>query len=178
VQILIGFVLLIGSTEFLVRGAGALAHRIHVAPMIIGLTIVAYGTTMPELVVSLTAVRNDAIGVAFGNVVGSNIANILLLMGVVAVIAPIPCEGRTMRRKGVVVIFAAYLLTALALEGALARWHGMVMIALLIGLTYWSIRRDCCRHRLAREISKTELLKEPRSLLAPAAFCWVDWWTY
>ncbi|MEQ9257399.1 MAG: calcium/sodium antiporter [Alphaproteobacteria bacterium] len=166
-QILLGFVLLIGSAEILVRGAVALAHRIHVSPMIIGLTIVAYGTTMPELVVSLEAARNGAVGVAIGNVVGSNIANILLILGIAAVIAPIPCEGRTMRREGVVAIFAAFLLAALALDGKLAPWHGIGMIALLVGLTFWSVRRDRRQRRLAAEISKEELPKGPSSL--PAA---------
>ncbi|MEE9196434.1 MAG: sodium:calcium antiporter, partial [Alphaproteobacteria bacterium] len=90
-EVLGGFILLLFGAEFLVRGAVALARRLKVSPMIIGMTIVAYGTTAPELVVSLEAALSGAPGIAVGNVVGSNIANILLILGCASLVYPIRC---------------------------------------------------------------------------------------
>ena len=89
-----GFVLLLFGAEFLVRGAVSVARRLKVAPMIIGMTIVAYGTTSPELVVSLQAAYDGLPGISVGNVVGSNICNILLILGTSALIFPIAVKPR------------------------------------------------------------------------------------
>ena len=90
-----GFVLLLFGAEYLVRGAVALARRLKVSPMLIGMTIVAYGTTAPELVVSLQAAFAGQPGIAVGNVVGSNIFNLLLILAVTCAIAPVPVPRGT-----------------------------------------------------------------------------------
>ena len=110
-----GFVLLLFGAEFLVRGAVSVARRLKVAPMIIGMTIVAYGTTSPELVVSLQAAYDGLPGISVGNVVGSNICNILLILGTSALIFPIVVKPQLLYRDAAMMMGAALLFTALAL---------------------------------------------------------------
>ena len=139
-----GFVLLLFGAEYLVRGAVSLARRLKVSPMVIGMTIVAYGTTAPELVVSLQAAVNGQPGISVGNVVGSNIANILLILGTSAVITPIACDPRRLYRDAAVMLGSALLFTALALSGTISRWQGVLMFAALLvfsGYAYLSERR-------------------------------------
>ncbi|MDX1484525.1 MAG: calcium/sodium antiporter [Alphaproteobacteria bacterium] len=143
-QILGGFVLLLFGAEFLVRGAVALAKRFNVSPMIIGMTIVAYGTTAPELVVSVEAALRGAPGISVGNVVGSNIANILLILGAAALVHPIRCHPQLLYRDSSVMLGAAFLFVGLALTGTITRTQGILMIAAIISYsiyTYWSERR-------------------------------------
>jgi len=143
-EILGGFVLLLFGAEFLVRGAVALARRFDVSPMIIGMTIVAYGTTAPELVVSVEAALSGAPGISVGNVVGSNIANILLILGVASLVHPIRCAPRLIYRDSSVMLGAAFLFVGLALTGTISRTQGILMIAAIVIYsiyTYWAERR-------------------------------------
>ena len=128
-EILGGFVLLLFGAEFLVRGAVALARRLDVSPMVIGMTIVAYGTTAPELVVSVEAALGGVPDIAVGNVVGSNIANILLILGAASLVHPILCTPRLIYRDSSVMLGAAFLFVGLALTGTISRTQGIVMIA-------------------------------------------------
>ena len=96
-----GLILLLLGGEALVRAAVTLADRLGVSKLIIGLTVVAFGTSAPELLVCVQAVLDDAPAIAIGNIVGSNIANILLVVGAPALIAPFFCERSTMKREGV-----------------------------------------------------------------------------
>ena len=89
IQVLAGFVVLVGAAEVLVRGAVSLADRFGVSPLVIGMTVVAVGTSAPELVVSLDAIFAGASGLAVGNIVGSNIANVLLILGATCLFKPI-----------------------------------------------------------------------------------------
>lgn len=131
-QFAAGFVLLLFGAEYLVRGAVALARKLRVTPMIIGMTIVAYGTTAPEMVVSLQAAVDGLPGISVGNVVGSNIANILLILGASAVIYPIAVKPKPLYRDAAMMMGAALLFTALALSGTIERWQGILMVALLV----------------------------------------------
>jgi len=143
-EILGGFVLLLFGAEFLVRGAVALARRLDVSPMVIGMTIVAYGTTAPELVVSVEAALGGVPGIAVGNVVGSNIANILLILGAASLVHPILCTPRVLFRDSSVMLGAAFLFVGLALTGTISRTQGIVMIAAIVCYslyTYWAERR-------------------------------------
>ena len=133
-----GLILLLFGAEFLVRGAVALARRLEVSEMLIGMTIVAYGTTTPELVASLEAALIGAPGIAVGNVVGSNIANILLILGTSAVIFPIACKPRVLYRDGAVMLGVALLFAVLGLSGALTQWQGALMLAALIGFSIYA----------------------------------------
>jgi cation:H+ antiporter len=137
-----GFVLLLFGAEYLVRGAASLARQLNVSPMIIGMTIVAYGTTSPELVVSLQAAIDGLPGISVGNVVGSNIANILLILGTSAVIFPIVVQPKALYRDASVMMGSALLFTALALNGSIARWQGMLMVAALIGFSLYAFQTE------------------------------------
>lgn len=142
VQFAAGFVLLLFGAEYLVRGAVSLARRLNVSPMIIGMTIVAYGTTAPELVVSLQAAFDGLPGISVGNVVGSNIANILLILGLSAVIFPIVVNPRALYRDGAVMAGSAVLFTLLALSGRIERWQGALMVALLVGFSLYAFHTE------------------------------------
>lgn len=151
-----GFVALMVGGEFLVRGAVSLARRIGISPMIIGLTLVGFGTSAPELLTSIQAALAGSPGIAVGNVVGSNIANILLILGVSAMIAPVLVDPAAFRRDGAVLIAASILCTAIVLSGALGRGAGALLLAGLVtyvGLTIWFERR---RHSAAAALYEAE----------------------
>lgn len=137
-----GFVLLLFGAEYLVRGAVSLARRLRVAPMIIGMTIVAYGTTAPEMVVSLQAAFDGLPGISVGNVVGSNIANILLILGLSAAIFPIVCQPKALYRDAAMMMGAALMFTALALSGRIERWQGVLMVAALVAFSLYAFRTE------------------------------------
>lgn len=165
-EIIGGFILLLFGAEFLVRGAVALAGRFKVSPMVIGMTIVAYGTTAPELVVSLEAALGGLPGIAVGNVVGSNIANILLVLGCASLVYPIRCTPRLLYRDSSVMLGAAVLFVGLALTGTITRTQGILMIAAMVAYTlytYWAERRRN-RHGDIFEREAEEFREGPRSL--------------
>lgn len=127
----LGFLLLVAGGEALVRGAVSIAERLGVSPLLIGLTLVGFGTSTPELVTSLQAAYAGLPGIAVGNIVGSNTANILLILGVAVVIAPIPVARASFARDGVALGAAAVLCTAVVLYGTLDRWLGLLLLAAL-----------------------------------------------
>ncbi|MDH3701101.1 MAG: sodium:calcium antiporter, partial [Alphaproteobacteria bacterium] len=128
----VGFALLFIGGDALVRGAVGIARRYGVSPMMIGATVVAYGTTSPELFVSMDAAFKDAPGIAVGNVVGSNICNFILILGVSALIWPISLErGASLKTTSIVLTLATGLLILLAWDGDIARWQGITMVLLL-----------------------------------------------
>jgi cation:H+ antiporter len=110
--------------------------------MVIGMTIVAWGTTAPELTVSLQAAIANAPGIAIGNVVGSNIANILLVLGASAAIFPIVVKPRDLYRDAAVMMTSALLFAALALSGTIERWQGVLMVAALIVFSLYAFAAE------------------------------------
>jgi len=138
--VLAGLVLLVAGGELLVRGAVATALRFGVSAMVIGLTLVGFGTSTPELVTSLEAAFLGAPGIAVGNVVGSNIANILLILGLAAAITPIGVDRATLRRDGTVVLLAALACLAAVLSGAVGRVAGGILVTLLVAYVYYTYR--------------------------------------
>lgn len=132
-QVLAGLVLLFAGGEMLVRGAVSLARRLGVSALLVGLTVVAFGTSSPELFVSVNAALKGVSDIAIGNVVGSNIANILLVLGVSAFIYPIACKPHSVRRDGTALVLATALFMAMAWAGALRSWQGLLFL-LLLGL--------------------------------------------
>lgn len=133
-----GLVLLIVCGDFLVRGATALATRYGVSPLLIALTIVAFGTSAPELLVSVRAALSGSPGIALGNVVGSNIANILLILGLPALIMPIACSGRTVPHNMLIMMAASVLLVVLCFIGPLGFWQGVLLLSLLAAYLVYS----------------------------------------
>ncbi len=131
-QILAGFVLLVFGGDTLVRGAVNVAKRLGVSPLLIGLTLVGFGTSTPELVTSLKAALDGAPDIAVGNVVGSNICNILLILGITAAIYPVACDPRALRRDGTVVMATAVLGAAVfVLFGEVGRITGAAFLGAL-----------------------------------------------
>lgn len=133
-QLILGFALLVAGGEALVRGAVSVATRFGVSPLLIGLTLVGFGTSTPELVTSLQAAFGGFPGIAIGNVVGSNIANVLLILGVAAVIMPLAIDPIAFRRDGTALAIATTLAAGVIIFGSLDRWMGGVLIFAL--LTY------------------------------------------
>ena len=140
-QTLGGFLFLFGGGELLLRGAVGLARIFGLSPLLIGLTVVAAATSMPELMVTLTAGLDGLTDVGVGNVIGSNIANILLILGAAAVIHPIQTYPRMVRRDAGAVLIATALFSGFAVTGPLGWVHGAIMLALLggyLGFSYWT----------------------------------------
>ena len=137
----LGLVLLFFGGDLLVRGAVALAARLNVPPLLIGLTIVGFGTSMPELLVSLNAAFAGLPDIAVGNVVGSNTANILLILGLALLVAPLPTRLPGIGRDLMVMLASAGLLALVAMGGRVAGWHGLLFLALLAAyLVYGAMR--------------------------------------
>ena len=127
-----GIALLLLCGDLLVRGAVGLAERLGIPTIVIGLTVVAFGTSAPELVVSLKAALAGAPGIAIGNVVGSNIANVLLVLGLPALIATTECDQTDIVRNCAYVIAASILFIALCYIGPLGLWHGVVLLTIML----------------------------------------------
>ena len=144
VQILAGFVLLVWGADRLIAGASASARNFGVSPLIIGLTVVGFGTSAPELVVSAVAAMQGNPGLAMGNALGSNIANIGLILGVTAIIYPLQVESTTLRREYPILLAIMFLTLALVVDLNLTRGEGIVLlVALLIfiaGMVWLGLR--------------------------------------
>ena len=136
-----GLMLLLFGGEVLVRGSVALAERMGVSKLVIGLTVVAGGTSAPELVVCLDAALSGSTGIALGNVVGSNIANILLVLGLAAVFMPLVCHTRSVSRDGSFMVIATLFFILLAWLSPIAALQGGVLVLLLAGFFCYSYVR-------------------------------------
>src|SRR5690606_33128560 len=138
-ELIVGLAPLLGGGEALVKGCVSVATRLGVSQLMIGLTLIGFGTSMPELVSSIQDVLRGAPEIAVGNVIGSNIADVLLILGASALILPIATRKEAFRRDGIALIGASLLLLVLALRGEIGRWEGVILLVLLasyIGYTY------------------------------------------
>jgi cation:H+ antiporter len=141
IKLLAGFILLFFGGDWLVDGGVALARRFRISPLVIGMTIVAFGTSAPELLVSLISAIKGSAGIAIGNVVGSNIANIGLILGLTALICPIETDNSKVIRHGSIMIAASLLLMVFALKSGITRIEGLTLFACLILFTTISVRK-------------------------------------
>lgn len=130
------------SADYLVRGAVALARLSGVSPLIIGLSIVAVGTSAPEFVTALAASLSGADDMAVGNVVGSNIANMLLILGIAAMIRPINVAMNVIARDTMVVVGATALFVTIGMTGGFNQWQGALLLFCLIGYLYLTYRAE------------------------------------
>jgi len=142
----IGLLILLVAGDVLVRGAVNLALRLGIPALLVSLTIVAFGTSAPELLIGVQSVLEGAPGLAIGNVVGSNTANILLVLGVPALMAGLPASGANSRESYNYMIGASLLFIALCFLGPLTWWHALLLIALLV-FSLLSTFRDALTHR-------------------------------
>ena len=161
--ILVGLVCLFIGGEFLVRGAVAIAERQGISKLVIGLTIVGFGTSMPELLVSMRAALEGSSDIALGNVVGSNTANILLILGLSALVYPIANWDRNVRRDILVALAVAALTLFLVQFSVIGRFAGLVMLAALAAYLYYVFNAD----RLAPSALTDETDPHRRSGLSP-----------
>lgn len=137
-----GIAMLIFFGDVLVRGAVALALRLGIPTLVIGLTVVAFGTSAPELVVSLKAALDGSPGIAVGNVVGSNIANVFLVLGIPALISATACTERYLDRNTYYVLAASLIFIALCFLEPLRFWHGALLFALMIAFLWELAHRN------------------------------------
>jgi cation:H+ antiporter len=141
VFLLLGLVVLIFGGEFLVKGAVGFSTAMNISPLIVGMTIVAFGTSAPELLVSLTSALDGNPGIAIGNVVGSNIANIALVLGVTVLIFPIIADKHTKRIDLPVMIFSTLLFVYFIQDGWIVMYEGIIMLVVIVAFTIFLINK-------------------------------------
>ncbi len=138
-SIVVGFVVLIVGGELLVRGAAALAAAMRISPLVIGLTVVAFGTSAPELAVNVRAAFTGQGDLAVGNVVGSSIFNVLVVLGISALVTPLIVSARLVQRDVPMMIAAAAALPLLGWDGRLGRGDGVILFGTLVLYTAWTV---------------------------------------
>ncbi len=155
--VVLGFVLLIKGGDFLVDGAVAIARRVHLSPMVIGLTIVGFGTSAPELLVSMQAALAGSPGIAVGNVVGSNIANIALILGVTAAIRVCSTSRQTLAVDTPFMIVSSIAFVVIAMSGTIGRIAGVVGVLSLVSFICWQIVNSRKQNSSADEVAEAPM---------------------
>ncbi|MCA9036000.1 MAG: calcium/sodium antiporter [Planctomycetaceae bacterium] len=140
--LIVGLVILTVGAEVLVRGASRLAIACRISPLVVGLTVVAFGTSAPELVVSMRSALGGDPEVAVGNVVGSNIANVLLILGLAALITPLTVSQQLIRLDVPLMIAASIAVAVMAWDGNISQMEGAVLFAALIWYNVWVVRKS------------------------------------
>lgn len=140
--LILGLALLIGGAEFLVRGASRLATAVGISPLVVGLTVVAFGTSSPELAVSVMSAYAGQADLALGNVVGSNIFNVLVILGLSAVIVPLVVAQQLVRFDVPVMIGISLLMYALGMDGNIGRLDGLLLFSGVVAYTVFLIRQS------------------------------------
>lgn len=154
--VIIGVLLLTGGGEALIRGSLAAANRMNVSPLLCGLLIVGFGTSAPELAVSVDAAINERPDIAVGNVVGSNIGNILLILGTCALVTPLAVKSLVLRRDGLTVVAASVLFLILASGNAMARYDAAILLIVLMAYLVWAYRTERSGNVPSAELHKAE----------------------
>lgn len=167
--ILAGFVILMLGGETLVNGAVAVAKRLKMPPLVIGIVLVGFGTSVPELVTSIQASLQGSPGIAVGNVVGSNIANVLLVAGAGAILVPIAADLRGLKRDGLVLMLATVMFIAAAYAGGISFGLGLMFVAALVCYVAYLViseRRRSRAHQKTLEVDDDAVSfeKPPKSL--------------
>ena len=160
-----GLVMLISGGELLIRGAMSAANKLHISPFLSGLIIVGFGTSMPELIVSVNAVLNNNPNIALGNIIGSNIGNIGLILGVCGLISPLAFKQSALKRDAIVMLSAVLLLILIGFTGQFSILSGVVMICALFAYLGFTIYKennlDSPSHELHRDEGK-EIQNKPQ----------------
>lgn len=166
--LLLGIALLSFGGEVLIRGSLAAAKRLGVSPLLSGLVIVGFGTSAPELVVSVNAAIDGQPDIAIGNVVGSNIGNILLILGICAVITPLAVKPLALRRDAITVVAASVLFLILVGGSALERADAAILLLALLAYLVWAYRSERYHNAPSAELHQAEaeeLSIAPKSVL-------------
>lgn len=152
----VGLIVLVGGGESLLRGASRLAAALRISPLVIGLTVVAFGTSAPEMAVSILAALNGNADLTLGNVVGSNIFNVLFILGVSALIVPLTVSSQLIRRDVLVMIMVSIFVLVLGWDGSIQRLEGLLLLVGIVAYTWRCIRQG---RRESREV-KTEFAQQ------------------
>lgn len=142
VLVVVGLVALVAGAELLVRGARHLAVNLGVSPLVVGLTVVAFGTSAPELAVGVQAALNGETSLAMGNVVGSNMFNVLGVLGISSLIGALVVHQKLIRGELRIVLATTLAVLLIALGGVITRWWGVVLLGGIVVYTVWAIRRE------------------------------------
>jgi len=137
---IVGIMLLVWSADRFVDGAASIAKNWHVPPMVIGLTIVSLGTSLPEMLIAAMAAMDGSRDLGIGNVLGSNIANIALVLGMTAMVVPLTVKSMTLRREMPVLLLVTFLAFALMADGTLSFMDGLVLLVGLVLMLVWMVR--------------------------------------
>ena len=139
--LLVGVLLLLIGGDFLVKSAASLAKKLNISPFLIGVTVVSFGTSAPELIVSLKAAFNGSSGIAIGNVIGSNVANLALVLGITVLIRPVVLDSKKLQFAWFAMLVASLMFFGFSLDGILDRLDGFFLITGLILFLILSIRK-------------------------------------
>lgn len=169
ILLLSGLFLLVFSGDFLVKGAVGIAENLGVAPLVIGLTVVAFGTSAPELFISVQAALQGSPGIAVGNAIGSNIANVLLVMGMPALISAVVARQPGLRRNLTAMMVTCLLFVYLISDGVLTRIEGGLLFAGLCLYIWWQVH-EAGRIRLAEMDYHDEIGEAPHETGRVAAY--------
>lgn len=170
-QVLAGFLLLLGGADILVRGAVTVARRMGISTMIIGMTVVAFGTSAPELIVSMEAALTGAPGIAVGNIVGSNIANVMLIIGLTALCMPIAGQPRSMTVDAAILLAGTLLFIAVAWSGVIGTWDGLLLLAAFAGF----MAASCWREARGRADPAAESRRQEVAEIGILKGRWLGW---
>lgn len=161
-----GLLILVGGAESLVRGSSALALRLGITPLVIGLTVVAFGTSSPELAVSIESALSGNSSIALGNVIGSNVANIGLILGITAMIRPMSVQPSLLKEQIPLMIVISFVIWYMASDMAITFWDGFILVAALIGFLVHSYRSS-----KGKEDAEEELPCDVQTLKDKTWFC-------
>ncbi len=175
IAILGGFAFLVWGADRFVLGASALARNFGVSPLLIGLTIVGFGTSAPEMLVSAVASTQGAAGLCIGNALGSNITNVALVLGAAAVVSPLEIHSKVIRRELPVLLLVMAGAFALMWDGDLVRTDGVVLLLALTGMIGWVVREGIMEGNAGSGDALGEEMDDeiPTDMPTPVAFFWV-----
>ncbi|MBA6353496.1 MULTISPECIES: calcium/sodium antiporter [unclassified Colwellia] len=156
IMMIAGLLMLIIGGELLIRGAMSAANKLNVSPFLSGLVIVGFGTSMPELIVSVNAIMNNNSAVALGNIMGSNIGNIGLIIGTCGLIAPLAFKQSALKRDAIVMLGAVSLLILIGLTGSFSIISGVVMISALLAYLGFTIYKEKNHNTASHKLHQAE----------------------
>lgn len=140
--LIVGLAILVWSSDIFIDGAASVAKHQNISPLVIGVVVLGFGTSMPEVVVSTLASLDNSPGLAVGNAIGSNIANIGLVLGVTALIAPVLVKSSILKRELSVLLAISFAVYLMVLDSELTQIDGVILVALLIATMYWMIKAN------------------------------------
>jgi cation:H+ antiporter len=170
--IIAGFLLLIWSADRFICGAAAYARNLNVSPLVIGLTIVGFGTSAPEMLVAAIAAINESPGLAIGNALGSNIANITLVLGISALIMPLDVHSRILKKELPLLLVAMLLMLLLIQDNILGRTDGLILTG-SVGLLMWWVTREAMLNKATDPMYQEFADELPKPMSTAMAIFWL-----